>query len=67
MRGATLIGNGPTILKIIDMVGTDAGETRIGTCGKYDQGAPVGHGIPTVRIPEIVVGGIVPGMKEVTL
>ena len=67
VRGATLIGNGPAILKIIDMVGTDAGETRIGTCGKYDQGAPVGHGIPTVRIPEIVVGGIVPGMKEVTL
>jgi TldD protein len=64
VRGATLIGNGPAILKIIDMVGTDAGETRIGTCGKYDQGAPVGHGIPTLRIPEIVVGGIVPGMKD---
>ncbi len=64
VRGATLIGNGPAILKIIDMVGTDAGETRIGTCGKYDQGAPVGHGIPTLRIPEIVVGGIVPGMSE---
>lgn len=64
VRGATLIGNGPAILKIIDMVGSDAGETRIGTCGKYDQGAPVGHGIPTLRIPEIVVGGIVPGMKD---
>jgi TldD protein len=64
VRGATLIGNGPAILKIIDMVGTDAGETRIGTCGKYDQGAPVGHGIPTLRIPEIVVGGIVPGIKD---
>jgi TldD protein len=64
VRGATLIGCGPAILKIIDLVGNDTGPTRIGTCGKYDQGAPVGHGIPTVRIPEIVVGGIVAGMQE---
>ncbi len=64
VRGATLIGNGPAVLKIIDLVGNDTGATRIGTCGKYDQGAPVGHGIPTVRIPEIVVGGIVAGVNE---
>jgi TldD protein len=64
VRGATLIGNGPAVLKIIDRVGNDVGPTRIGTCGKYGQGAPCGHGIPTVRIPEIVVGGIVPGMKD---
>ncbi len=64
VRGATIIGNGPAILKTIDRVGNDAGPTRIGMCGKFDQGAPVGHGIPTLRIPEIVVGGIVPGMQE---
>lgn len=64
VRGATLIGNGPAVLKIIDRVGNDAGPTRIGMCGKYEQGAPVAHGIPTVRVPEIVVGGIVAGMSE---
>ncbi len=64
VRGATIIGSGPAILRTIDMVGSDAGPTRIGMCGKYDQGAPVAHGMPTLRIPEIVVGGIVPGMRE---
>jgi len=56
VRGATLTGNGPEILKQIDMVGDDLGFT-IGTCGKDGQGAPVASGQPTLRIPEIVVGG----------
>ena len=56
VRGATLIGNGPKILMEIDMVGNDIG-FGIGTCGKEGQGVPVGHGMPTVRIPEITVGG----------
>jgi len=56
LRGATLTGNGPEILKQIDMVGDDLGFT-IGTCGKEGQGAPVASGQPTLRIPEIVVGG----------
>ncbi len=56
VRGATLTGNGPEILKQIDMVGDDLGFT-IGTCGKEGQGVPVATGQPTVRIPEIVVGG----------
>ncbi len=56
VRGATLTGNGPEILKSIDMVGTDLGFS-IGTCGKDAQGVPVSDAMPTVRIPEIVVGG----------
>lgn len=56
LRGATLIGNGPDVLKSIDMVGNDMGFS-IGTCGKDAQGVPVADAMPTVRIPEIVVGG----------
>ena len=56
VRGATLAGNGPEILKSIDMVGSDLG-FAIGTCGKDAQGVPVSDAMPTIRIPEIVVGG----------
>jgi TldD protein len=56
VRGATLTGNGPEILKSIDMVGNDLGFS-IGTCGKDSQGVPVSDAMPTIRIPEIVVGG----------
>jgi len=54
--GAILIGNGPQVLKEIDMVGDDLG-FGIGTCGKDGQGVPVADAQPTLRIPEIVVGG----------
>jgi len=56
VRGATLIGNGPKVMREIDMVGTDLG-FGIGTCGKDGQGVPVSDAQPTVRIPQIVVGG----------
>ncbi|MDI6800494.1 MAG: TldD/PmbA family protein [Thermodesulfovibrionales bacterium] len=56
LRGATLIGNGPDVLKSIDMVASDFGFS-IGTCGKDSQGVPVSDAMPTLRIPEIVVGG----------
>jgi TldD protein len=56
VRGATLTGNGPEVLKKIDRVGKDLGYA-IGTCGKDGQGAPVSDAQPTVRIPEITVGG----------
>jgi len=56
VRGATLIGNGPKVLKDIDMVGNDLG-FGIGTCGKDGQGVPVADAQPTLRIPELVVGG----------
>ncbi len=56
VRGATLTGNGPAVLKMIDKVGDDLGFS-IGTCGKDGQSAPVTDAMPTVRIPEMVVGG----------
>lgn len=55
VRGAILTGNGPHILEIIDMVGSDLG-FQVGVCGKYDH-VPVGDAQPTIRIPEIVIGG----------
>ncbi|KKM11740.1 peptidase C69 [Clostridiales bacterium PH28_bin88] len=57
VRGATLTGNGPEVLRIVDMVGKDLG-FAIGTCGKDGQGVPVSDAQPTLRIPELVVGGI---------
>ncbi len=56
VSGATLMGNGPEILKNIDMVGNDLG-FGIGTCGKDGQGVPVADAQPTLRIPSIIVGG----------
>jgi TldD protein len=56
VRGATLAGNGPQVLMSIDMVGSDLGFS-IGTCGKDGQGSPVSDAQPTLRIPEITVGG----------
>lgn len=56
VRGATLVGSGPEVLMSIDMVGSDLG-FEIGTCGKDSQGVPVSDASPTIRIPEMVVGG----------
>jgi len=58
IRSANLLGNGPDVLKAIDLVGSDIGWS-VGTCGKDGQGAPVSDGLPTLRIPKgVVVGGI---------
>ena len=58
IKGAMLIGNGPTDLSRISMVGNDlALDDGIGTCGKNGQGVPVGVGQPTLRIDRITVGG----------
>lgn len=58
LRGATLIGSGPTALTRISMVGNDlALDEGIGTCGKDGQTVPVGVGQPTLRIDELTVGG----------
>jgi len=56
VRGATLAGNGPQVLKDIDMVGNDLG-FAIGTCGKDGQGVPVSDAQPTLRIKKLIVGG----------
>jgi TldD protein len=58
VRNATLIGDGPTVLKEVSMVGNDlALDEGIGTCGKDGQSIPVGVGIPTIKIDRLTVGG----------
>ncbi len=58
IKGAMLIGNGPTDLHRISMVGNDLKlDNGIGVCGKGGQGVPVGVGQPTLRIDRITVGG----------
>jgi len=57
VRGATITGNGPEVLSMIDRVGSDLG-FGIGTCGKDGQGVPVGDAQPTLSVgpPYITVG-----------
>jgi len=58
LKGAMLIGNGPTDLHRISMIGNDLElDAGIGTCGKNGQGVPVGVGQPTLRMDRITVGG----------
>ncbi len=58
VKGATLIGNGPDVMKKISMVGDDlALDAGIGVCGKEGQSIPVGVGQPTLKIDELTVGG----------
>jgi TldD protein len=58
IKGAMLIGNGPTDLNRISMIGNDlALDEGIGTCGKNGQGVAVGVGQPTLRMDRITVGG----------
>jgi TldD protein len=58
VKGATLIGNGPDVLKRVSMIGNDlALDPGVGTCGKEGQSVPVGVGQPTVRIDGLTVGG----------
>lgn len=58
VKGATLIGHGPTVLKKVSMVGSDLKlDSGVGVCGKEGQSIPVGVGQPTLLIDELVVGG----------
>ncbi len=58
VKGATLIGNGPEVLKHVSMVGNDLQlDSGVGTCGKEGQSVPVGVGQPTLLIDELTVGG----------
>jgi TldD protein len=58
VKGASLIGDGPAIMKQIDMIGNDfAFDPGVGTCGKAGQGVPVGIGQPSLRIRGLTVGG----------
>jgi TldD protein len=58
VKGATLIGNGPEVLKHVSMLGNDLQlDSGVGTCGKEGQSVPVGVGQPTMLIDELTVGG----------
>jgi TldD protein len=57
LRDANLIGNGPDVLRDIDVVGNDFAMGSPGTCGKDGQGVPVGDGQPTLRVASLTVGG----------
>ncbi len=58
VKGATLIGDGPSALTKVSMVGNDmALDAGVGTCGKNGQGVPVGVGQPTMRMDGLTVGG----------
>ncbi len=58
VKGATLIGDGPSALRQIRAVGNDMEmDPGIGTCGKQGQGVPVGVGQPTLLIDGLTVGG----------
>jgi TldD protein len=61
VKGATLIGDGPTVLTRVTAVGNDLRlDPGIGTCGKDGQSVPVGVGIPTIKISQLTVGGTAP-------
>ncbi len=58
VKGATLIGDGPSALKRIRGLGNDmALDPGMGTCGKDGQWVPVGVGQPTVLMDGLTVGG----------
>jgi len=57
LRDANLIGNGPEVLRNIDVIGNDFDMGWPGTCGKQGQGVPVGDGQPTLRVSALTVGG----------
>jgi TldD protein len=56
IKGATLIGNGPEVLGVIDAIGSDFGRKE-GVCGKDGQSAPVTNGMATVLLGRMTVGG----------
>ncbi|MGA3165748.1 MAG: metalloprotease TldD [Terriglobia bacterium] len=61
VKGATLIGDGPTVLTRVTAVGNDLKlDPGIGTCGKDGQSVPVGVGIPTLKVSQLTVGGTAP-------
>jgi TldD protein len=58
VKGATLIGDGPSVLQKVSMVGDNLElDTGVGVCGKEGQSIPVGVGQPTLRVDALTVGG----------
>jgi TldD protein len=58
IKGATLIGDGPTVLTKVTGLGNDmALDEGIGVCGKAGQSVPAGVGQPTTLVSALTVGG----------
>ena len=58
IKGATLIGDGPTVLTKIKGIGNDLQlDEGVGICGKGGQSVPAGVGQPTLLIEGLTVGG----------
>ena len=58
LKGATLIGDGPTVLTRVKGIGNDLVlDEGIGVCGKGGQSIPAGVGQPTLLIDGLTVGG----------
>jgi TldD protein len=58
IKGATLIGDGPTVLTRVKGIGNDlALDEGVGVCGKGGQSVPAGVGQPTLLIEGLTVGG----------
>ena len=58
VKGATLIGDGPTAMTRVVMIGDDFDfDPGIGVCGKNGQSVPVGVGQPSLKLSGLTVGG----------
>jgi TldD protein len=58
LKGATLIGDGPSVLTKVKAIGNDlALDEGVGVCGKGGQTVPAGVGQPTLLIDGLTVGG----------
>jgi len=58
IKNAALIGDGPSVLTQVSMIGNDFKlDPGVGVCGKAGQGVPVGVGQPTIKIDRLTVGG----------
>ncbi len=58
IKGATLIGDGPTVLTRVTGIGNDmALDHGVGVCGKGGQSVPAGVGQPTLLVEGLTVGG----------
>ncbi|MEH3157686.1 MAG: metalloprotease TldD [Sphingomonas taxi] len=58
IKGATLIGDGPTVLTKVTGIGNDfALDEGVGVCGKGGQSVPAGVGQPTLLVEGLTVGG----------
>ncbi len=58
IKGATLIGDGPSVLTRVEAIGNDmALDQGVGVCGKGGQSVPAGVGQPTLLVGGLTVGG----------